>query len=90
MDRRRTSDGLKPSEDEIHSLDLRSDSDASSCMSEDIGDVEVAAELGAKTGAGPKNRAGGLGCGIRMKTPGTVPMTGTLSQVSLRLSLGSI
>ena len=37
-----------------------------------------------------QNRASGLGCGIRMKTPGTVPMTGTPSQVSLRSSLGSI
>ena len=72
--------------------DLRSDSNASSCMSEDIGEVEVAAELGAKkkNGRRPKNRASGLGCGIRMKTPGTVPMTGTPSQVSLRLSLRSV
>ena len=28
-------------------------------------------------GRRPKNRASGLGCGIRMKTPGTVPTTGT-------------
>ena len=46
--------GLKPSEDEIHSLDLRSYSDTSSCMSRDISDVEIAAELGAKTGAVPE------------------------------------
>ena len=63
MDRRRTSDGLKPSEDEIHSLDLRSDRDASSCMSEDIGDVEVAAELGAKTGANPRTEQAVWGVG---------------------------
>ena len=81
--------GLKPSGDEIHSLGLRSDNDTSSCMSRDISDVEIAAELGAKTGAVP-DRASGLGCGIRMKTPGTVPMTGTPTQVSLSLSLGSI
>ena len=31
-------------------------------------------------GRRPKNRASGLGCGIRMKTPGTVPMTGTPKQ----------
>ena len=46
--------GLKPSEDEIHSLDLRSDSDTSSCMSRDISDVEIVVELGAKTGAVPE------------------------------------
>ena len=63
MDWRRTSDGLKPSEDEIHSLDLRSDSDASPCMSEDIGDVEVAAELGAKTGAVPRTEQAVWGVG---------------------------
>ena len=45
---------------------------------------------GCKDGRRPKNRASGLGCGIRMKTPGTVPMTGTPSQVSLWSSLGSI
>ena len=28
-------------------------------------------------GRRPKNRASGLGCVIRMKTPGTVPTTGT-------------
>ena len=63
MDRRRTSDGLEPSEDEVNSLDLRSDSDASSCMSGDIGDVEVAAELGAKTGAVPRTEQAVWGVG---------------------------
>ena len=52
--------------------------------------MEVAAELDAKTGAVPRTEQAVWGVGIRMKTPGTVPMTGTPSQVSLRSSLGSI
>ena len=54
---------MKPAEDEVDSLDLRSVSDASSCMSRDIGDVEVAAELGAKTGAAPRTEQAVWGVG---------------------------